>query len=148
MRLETLGFEIVCDYVAGKQDWLAFGLPMEGHAGHVPTIGRVSKQDVPLCQPSEKISDVQKRLSGDEWEACVVVNSDRVVLGLLRKSAWPQADPEIPVEQLMEPAPSTFRPHVSTGEMATHMDKNKMSTALVTTPDGKLVGLLLRKDLQ
>lgn len=29
-RLATLGFEQIYDYVAGKSDWLARGLPREG----------------------------------------------------------------------------------------------------------------------
>lgn len=148
MRLESLGFEIVCDYVAGKQDWLAFGLPVEGHLSHVATIGRLAKQDVPVCQPAEKISAVQRRLNENEWNGCVVVNGGRVVLGLLRKNVWRDADPEMPVEQLMDSGPSTFRPHVTREEMAGYMQKKKMKTALVTTPDGKLLGLLRRKDLE
>jgi CBS domain-containing protein len=148
VRLETLGFEIVCDYVAGKQDWLAFGLPVEGRLSLVPTIGRLSHRDVPLCYPSEKIRDIQRRLNINEWDTCVVVSAASVVLGLLHKTSCQSADPDMPVEQLMEHGPSTFRPHVKTEEMATHMDKNNLNTTLVTTPDGKLVGLLHRNDLK
>jgi CBS domain-containing protein len=143
-----LGFEIVCDYVAGKQDWLAFGLPVEGHLSHAGTVSQIAQQDVPVCDPSEAIGAVQERARGGDWESCVVVNTERVVLGLLRKNLWESTGSDIPVEQVMDPAPSTFRPHVTQQEMASYMQKNNMETALITTPDGKLLGLLRRRDLE
>ena len=42
-RLETLGFSEVYDYVAGKADWLARGLPREGEkAGERRAFERLS----------------------------------------------------------------------------------------------------------
>ena len=35
-RLQTLGFTNVYDYVLGKADWLAHGLPTEGEQADVP----------------------------------------------------------------------------------------------------------------
>jgi hypothetical protein len=32
-RLESIGFEQVCDYVAGKADWGSAGLALEGAQG-------------------------------------------------------------------------------------------------------------------
>jgi CBS domain-containing protein len=46
------------------------------------------------------------------------------------------------VEQAMEPAPITFRPYVRRDEIISYMEKKKMESALVTTPDGKLLGLV------
>jgi CBS domain-containing protein len=121
---------------------------VEGHLSHVATIGQLAKKDVPVCQPSEKIAALQARMRGSGWEACVVVNTERIVFGLLRKSAWEEANADMPVEQVMEPAPSTFRPHATREEMAGYMQKKKLKMALVTTPDGKLLGLLRRADLE
>jgi CBS domain-containing protein len=123
-------------------------MPVEGHLSHVVTIGQVANPEVPVCEPSETIAGIRKRLRGGHWETCVVVNADRVVLGLLRKDAWEEAASDMPAEQVMDPAPSTFRPHLTREEMASTMQKKKMKTALVTTPDGKLLGLLRRKDLE
>ncbi len=36
-RLESLGFREAYDYAAGKADWFAAGLPMEGPAGRPST---------------------------------------------------------------------------------------------------------------
>ena len=61
------------------------------------------------------------------------------MLGLL----WGEgldADPETPVEEVMEYGPSTVRPHVSPEEAAEHA--KDMDGVLITTPDGILLGLL------
>jgi rhodanese-related sulfurtransferase len=41
-RLESLGFANVCDYVAGKEDWLAYGLPIEGELAEAVTVGQLA----------------------------------------------------------------------------------------------------------
>ena len=47
----------------------------------------------------------------------------------------------------MRPGPSTFRPFVSIDEMANFMVEHKLDSSPVTTSDGRLVGLLLKKDV-
>ena len=39
-RLESLGFTAVYDYVAGKADWFARGLPRAGRLAEEPTVGQ------------------------------------------------------------------------------------------------------------
>jgi len=51
------------------------------------------------------------------------------------------------IEQAMRPAPSTFRPFVSLHEMAHFMIDHKLESAPITTSDGRLVGLLMQKDV-
>ncbi len=41
-RLESLGFTKVFDYVAGKADWSASGLPMEGKLANYCRAGSVA----------------------------------------------------------------------------------------------------------
>lgn len=61
---------------------------------------------------------------------------------------WEDAADDMTAEQAMESAPITFRPHVRRDEMVSYMQKKKMKSALLTTSDGKLAGLLRRKDLE
>lgn len=75
----------------------------------------------------------------------MVVNDQRVVLGLLRAAELAAAS-EGPVEAVMRPGPSTFRPHVPITEMAHYMIEHELVSAPVTTSDGRLVGLLRRDD--
>src|SRR3979490_3243997 len=83
---------------------------------------------------------------GEGWDAVVVVNDEHVVLGLLRSKEL-SSDADQLIEQAMRPAPSTFRPFVSLHEMAHFMIDHKLESAPITTSDGRLVGLLMQKDV-
>ena len=144
-RLESLGFAEVYDYVAGKVDWMAAGLPTEGTNAGRPRAGDVARKDVPTAGLSARLGDVRDRVRAMGWEAVVVVNEERVVLGLLRSKEL-DADPDLRIEQAMRPGPSTFRPYVSMKEMATFMVEHKLESSPITTSDGRLVGLLLQQD--
>ena len=142
-----MGFANVCDYVAGKEDWLAYGLPIEGELAEAVTVGKLADREVPVCRFDDKLADLAQRLRPTRWSECVVVNEPGIVLGLLRKS-WEHAGDDITAEQVMESAPITFRPSVRRDEMVSYLQEKKMPSVLVTTSDGKLVGLLRRKDLE
>ena len=80
------------------------------------------------------------------WDACVVVSEKQVVLGLLRASEL-QADPRLLVNQAMRPGPSTYRPSVSVEAMRRTMTGRNLESSPVTTSDGRLVGLVRKKDV-
>ena len=145
-RLETLGFAEVYDYVDGKADWMAAGLPTEGTNAQHPRAGDTARRDVPTCGLTEKLGDVRSRVEAKGWNAVVVVNDDRVVLGFLRSKELAM-DAAQPIENVMRPGPSTFRPYVSLHEMLHFMDDHMLESSPVTTSDGRLVGLLLHKDV-
>src|SRR6266705_36190 len=136
-RLESLGFTDVYDYVAGKRDWLAAGLPTEGTNAQRPSAGDVARRDVPTCHLDERLGDVRERVTAAGWDASVVVNEESVVLGLLRSKEL-QANPELPIEQAMRPGPSTFRPFVPIEEMAAFMGEHELPNSPITTSDGRL----------
>ena len=124
---------------------MAAGLPTEGTNAEHPRARDIARKEVPTCGLQEKLADVKARV-GDAAEAVVVVNDERVVLGLLRSKEL-AGDPEQAVEKAMRPGPSTFRPFVSLHEMLHFMVDHKVESAPITTSDGRLVGLLFRKDL-
>jgi CBS domain-containing protein len=140
-----MGFGPVYDYVEGKLDWLAAGMPTEGTEAGRPRAGTVARTDVPTCRLDERLADVRERVRAAGWEACVVVNDERVVFGLLRSEELDQ-EGSLSIEQAMRPGPSTFRPYVPIEEMAEHMIRHGQESSPVTTSDGRLVGLLLRDD--
>jgi CBS domain-containing protein len=144
-RLESIGFTRVYDYVAGKADWGAFGLPLEGTAG--PRAGDYDRDDVPTCRLEERLQDVRRRVSAAGWDTCIVVNAVGVVLGRLgRKALASQAD--VAVEASMTPGPSTVRPSITLAAFVERMRIRKLTSALVTRSDGTLVGLLSRADAE
>ncbi len=146
-RLESLGFTEVYDYAAGKADWCAWGLPREGRAAQVPTVGEVARSDVPTCGLADRVADAKARTQATGFDACVVVNERCVVLGLLREQEL-DGDRHAPAEQVMRPGPTTYRPNVPAGEAAARMRERQVDVLLVTTPDGVLVGLLRREDAE
>jgi len=136
----------VYDYVGGKLDWLAAGLPSEGTNAARPRAGTVARRDVPTCRLEEPIQAVRERVAAAGWNACVVVNEVRVVMGLLRAEELQKGQDER-VDRVMRPGPSTFRPHVPIDDVVKFMVAHDLPNAPVTTSDGKLVGLLRREDV-
>jgi CBS domain-containing protein len=105
----------------------------------------VARHDVPACHLDERIGDVRERVQAAGWDACVVVNEERIVLGLLRQEELESGTDER-VELVMRPGPSTFRPHVNIEAIAHRLIEHDKPNAIITTSDGRLVGLLLRAD--
>ncbi len=62
-RLATLGFTQVNDYVAGKVDWLARNLPVQGTVADTPTIGQRLRHDVVTARPDEPIAVLRAQVA-------------------------------------------------------------------------------------
>ena len=122
---------------------MAAGLATEGTNAQRPRASDVARTDVPTCGVDERLADVRERARTTGWTASVVVNNERVVLGLLRSGELAR-DGELRVEQAMRPGPSTFRPFVSVQEMAARMAEHHLENSPITTSGGRLIGLLLR----
>ena len=144
-RLESLGFKEVFEYKAGKLDWLAAGEPTEGENAKRPRAGDVARKDVVVCGLDDRIGQVRDRASTAGWDVAVVVDEERVVLGILRLKQL-KTDANLLVEQAMRPGPSTFRPYVPMKEMADYMVEHELDSVPITTSDGKLIGVLVKAD--
>jgi CBS domain-containing protein len=139
-RLESLAFTEAYRYTAGKADWSAYGLPMEGKRAGVPRIGQLARRDVPTCRPADRVGEVRARVEAAGWDLCVVVNDRNIVLGRLRQQEL-NADPELCAERVMEEGPTTYRPDRPAQETAEYLAEHKVPSVLVTTNDGELIGL-------
>ncbi|HZC83374.1 MAG TPA: CBS domain-containing protein [Rubrobacter sp.] len=95
----------------------------------------------------EKIGVVRERVRKMGWGRCVVVNKERVVLGLLREKEL-SSDPKVPVEEAMRNGPATFRLNEPVWKMVQRMQDREATAVLVTTSDDRLVGLLYREDAE
>src|SRR3954465_14802314 len=80
--LETLGFEAVYDYVPGKVDWIARGLPTEGGEAPPPRVGKLARDDVATCGLKDRVEEIQTSPYG----FCLVLAEDGTVLGRVRRS--------------------------------------------------------------
>jgi len=146
-RLESLGFEQVYDYVAGKADWGSAGLPLEGTNGSETRAGAHVRTDVPTCQPGDRLQDVCEQLDESGWDTCFVVDQRRVVLGRIGRRAIDGRE-DVSAEEAMAPGPSTIRPSARLEAMVERMQRQTLTNLPVTTSDGRLVGLLSLRDAE
>src|SRR5687767_2164755 len=107
-----LGFEDVLRYAPGKMDWMAFGLPVEGHVNHVPIAADVAVDDVATCDPQERAGQLRRA------DLLVVVNERRIVLGVIEGDELAKAEPDATAEKLMHRQPLTIRPDVPLEQIA------------------------------
>jgi CBS domain-containing protein len=97
-------------------------------------------RDVETCRLGQRVGDIASDL-------CVVVTDAGVILGDLRGDSL-HAAPETRVEEVMDPAPSTYRPNTSVHEMAHQLAESDATRVLVSDGDGRLIGLLRREDVE
>jgi len=142
-----MGFTEVYDYEAGKKDWGSYGLPREGTITDEPTSGDLARRDVPTCALDDDLRAVRERVRAAGWDTCIVVNETRVVLGRLGRRAL-HADDDASVEDAMTEGPRTVRPSIGASALLERMRPDDLTSFLITTPDGRLVGLVLRADLE
>jgi CBS domain-containing protein len=140
-RLESLGFTGIFVYAPGKLDWVSAGLPVEGTAAGIPNLGTVARRDVVACRLSDQLSAVKASLTSDPTSPCPVVNDHQIVLGLVRSDAI-KADGAKTAEEAMLSGPVTFRPNVALEEVERYLTDHKIGYAVVTTPEGELIGLV------
>lgn len=122
------------DYVDGKSDWMAFGLPVEGEEGPFAGDALVA---VATCRPDETVEEALGRLLDGGGKQSVVVNEHDVVLGLAERADLERSDPEAIVAEVMGLSPTTVRPSVLVSSVA-HGD----SPALITNSQGQLMGMV------
>jgi len=142
-RLQGLGFTKVYDYVDGIADWKAAGLPTEGTGALRQRVADATRTDVATCTPDEPIKNVRSRAAAAE--VCVVVDCDGQVIGRLRQGAT-ETDGDRLVGDVMEAGPTTVRPDGLLQPLVERMDRRDTPHVLVTTPQGHLLGVLVRDE--
>jgi CBS domain-containing protein len=142
-----LGFADVYDYVPGKVDWLAHNLEVEGDDPEPATVGGLMRDDVVRCAPTDHVTDVLASIKASPYPFALMTSDGGTVLGRLPASAL-DAGSEEPVEDLAEPGPKTFRPHHSAEHVAGQLADKNLRWAVVTTPEGRLLGVASREDLE
>jgi CBS domain-containing protein len=90
---------------------------------------------------------VRERIEQSPYGFALVVTQGGVLVGRLRGSAL-DCDPALSVEEVMESGPSTVRPHRAAGKLADQLAERELRWALVTDPEGRLIGVATREDLK
>ena len=121
------------DYVDGKVDWMAFGLPVEGEDG--PFLGD-QVAPVATCAVTQTVADARRELSGAGDEAVVIVEADGLAVGEVDENALAGQPDATVLLEVLRPVPSTVRPSVTVASVA----DGGGGGPLVTDSDGRLLG--------
>ncbi len=145
-RLESLGFRAVYDYVPGKSDWLARGLPTEGTQAATRRAHDLARADVVRAALTDPVEEVAEHLADSAYPFALVVSEQGTLLGrlprsIIERSAGKEAG------EVMEVGPSTIRADTDAAKLLERLRAQNLRFALVTTPEGKLTGVVRRDDL-
>jgi CBS domain-containing protein len=146
-RLEALGFAWVYDYVAGKADWLAHGLPTHGEQADVPRAKDLLRNDMVTARLGEPVDAIRQRVTRSPYGFALVVAEDGTLLGRLGAAAL-ESDPDATAQAVMEAGPSTVRADSKLEDLAERMRRHHLQAMAVTTPEGRLLGVLRRDDAE
>jgi CBS domain-containing protein len=133
----------VYDYVPGKVDWLARALPAEGERAGERRVVDFARDDVVTCALGDRVADVVPRIDESPYGFALVVADEGTLLGRLRRSACEDAAGAT-VEDVMSPGPSTVRPDTDVADLREKLDAKDLKTAIVSTPEGRVIGVVLR----
>jgi hypothetical protein len=131
--------------VPGKVDWLARGLPTEGERAGERRVGHLARDDVVTCGLDAPVERVREEIDASPYGFGLVVAADGTLLGRLRRSRLDGATGS--AEEHMAPGPSTVRHDMAIDELREKLDEKDLKTAIVSTPEGRLVGVVRRKAL-
>jgi CBS domain-containing protein len=131
----------------GKVDWMARGLPLEGEKAREPRAVDVAHQDVVTCDPGARVGALRDRVEQSPYGFALVLGPGGVVFGRLRRAVL-QGDASALAEEVMEPGPSTTRPDTAPEQLLSRLQKADLTTAILTDPEGRLLGIVRRDALE
>ncbi len=147
LRLEALGFAEVYDFVVGKAAWAATGLPMEGALTGLPRAGAAVRSGVFTCRMGDLAGETAASMDAGGQRDCIVLNDEGIVMGRTRRAAL-DVRTDARVEDLMEAGPSTVRPDAMLDGLVDRMRLHGTVSTVVTTPQGRFLGVLYREDAE
>jgi hypothetical protein len=106
-----------------------------------------SNQDAVTCGLRDAVGPLRSRVADSPYGFALVLGEDRVLLGRLRKAAL-TGNPGALAEEVMEPGPSTTRPDASLAKLLAKLQERELTTAILTDPEGRLLGVVRRADLE
>ena len=118
---------------------------MEGTGPFRYVAGQVLTPATATCLPDALSGDIRAMLRSDPvW---VVVNERGVVVGRVRPKDLPAED-DVRVADFMALGPATVQRREELGGLVQRMQNAGVTTIIVTTPKGELVGIVDRADAE
>ncbi len=121
------------DYVDGKVDWMAYGLPVEGEDG--PFVGQ-AVTDVVTVDVSATVGQARSHLRETGSDVAIVTHGRGGAVGEVDDGLLSGPDEDRSLLEVMRPVPSTVRPSVTVSSLA----ESGRQRVLVSTSDGHLLG--------
>ena len=141
-RRDRFGFTAY-DYVAGKVDWMAAGLPTVRADRSERRALDVVDPNPATCAPGDPVGDVAPMVA---LHSSVLVVQQGVLLGRLRSQQLAGVGPATPVVEVMEPGPATVRANEPLHALLERMAARNVHEIVVTTPDGHVLGVVRTED--
>jgi CBS domain-containing protein len=135
----------VYDYAPGKADWLAAGLTTVRAPNGERRVLEVVDRHPPECTAGVALGEAIEKARAAGRTSVVVVSDDGVVLGRIRAEDVADAG-DVPVAALMEAGPATVRADQPLEQLRESMSEHDTNEMIVTTPDGRLLGVFHRHE--
>jgi Mg/Co/Ni transporter MgtE len=105
-----------------------------------------ARQDVAVATLGEHVDAIAGRAHNTPYGFAYVVSEDGVLLGRLRRRAL-ESDANALLDDVMEPGPSTVRADTPADKLLERLTRQDLTTAVLTDPDGRLLGTVHRSEL-
>jgi CBS-domain-containing membrane protein len=102
---------------------------------------------VVTCGLSDPVGEIARPIADSPYVFALVISITGVLLGRIRASAL-NVEPDTPAERVMESGPSTVRPDTPADQLAQRLHDRDLPTAIITTPEGELIGIARHADLE
>jgi len=120
---------------------LAAGLASEGEGARERRAIDAVEEPV-TCAPTTSTAEAVEQARAAGAPNVLVVNDDGILLGRVRLDL--PLDLQTTVEQVMEPGPVTVRANEPLDELLERLASRHVTETVVTTPEGRLLGVIRR----
>src|ERR1039457_3428896 len=118
---------------------MARALPLDEYRATERRAIDFSNQEAVTCGLRDTVGTLRPRVADSPYGFALVLDDDGVLLG---------GDQEALAEEVMEPGPSTNRPDASLAKLLAKLQERELTTAILTDPEGRLLGVVRRADLE
>jgi CBS-domain-containing membrane protein len=105
------------------------------------------RTDAATCALDTPVAELRDLIDASGHGFALVVTSAGTLLGRVPRSALGDDDAAT-AEAVMSPGPSTVRPDTEIAELRRKLDDRGLKTAIVSTPEGRLMGIAYKSDLE
>ncbi len=106
----------------------------------------MARDDAVTCRLTDPAEEIRERIAKSHYPFALVLSDGGILLGRVAKSDLEGA--EGPVERVMNPGPSTVRPHKTAESIGHDLAERDLRWAIVTSQEGELIGVASRDDLE